>query len=369
MQDTGLHYVTYDPDALWQAMMEAYVGAGGEVLYPGNEKEILLRGVQQMFVQAFAGVDNGIRMATLRYAQRDYLKVIGEDRNCPYMEATKATATVTITFKSTGVAETITAGEALTEDGVMLYTLDEAVEDTGDARTVTTAITCSTAGAAGNGLLQGAQMQFLLQHPGVVSVVCAADAAGGQDDEDWEAYRERIRMKGLVSVTTGTEENYRSAAMAVSSVILDARALKIDATAPEVCVYLLLSDDTGAAAIIAAVEAALSAKDARPLTDHVSATLATKVSYSLEVEYGVPAGAGIESAVAAAVEEYTAWQNRSIGRAFDPDKLKALLYQAGATRVVFGSGSVFDGSSTIEYTEIDEDEVCSGTITTAVMSS
>lgn len=367
MQDTGLHYVTYDPDALWQAMTEAYVGAGGEVLYPGNEKEIMLRAVQQMFIQAFAGVDNGIRMATLRYAVRDYLKVIGEDRNCPYIEATKATATVTITFRSTGTPETIAAGEALTEDGAMLYTLDEAVEDTGEPRTVTAAITCSKAGAAGNGLLSGAQLQFLLQHAGVESVTCATDAAGGQDDEDWEAYRERIRMRGLVSVTTGTEESYRSAAMAVSSVILDAKPLAVADLS--VCVYLLLSDETGAAAILAAVEAALNPKTARPLTDHVTAALATKVSYTLAVQYGAPSGTSIESAVAAAVQAYTDWQDKHIGRAFDPDKLKALLYQAGATRVVFGSGSTFDGGSTIEYTEIEDNEVCSGTVTTAVMES
>lgn len=367
MQDTGLHYVTYDPDELWQAMMEAYVGAGGEVLYPGNEKEIMLRAVQQMFIQAFAGVDNGIRMATLRYAVREYLKVYGGGRNCPYIEATKATATVTITFRSTGTPETIEAGEALTEDGAMLYTLDEAVEDTGEARTVTATITCSKAGAAGNGLLAGAQLQFLLQHPGVESVVCAGDAAGGQDDEDWEAYRERIHAKGLVSVTTGTEESYRSRAMAVSSVILDAKPLA--ASDLTVCVYLLLSDETGAAAIIAAVTEALNPKTERPLTDRVTAALATKVSYSLEVQYGVPAGSSIESAVAEAVQAYADWQDRHIGRPFDPDKLKSLLYQAGATRVVFGSGSEFDGGSTIEYTEIEDNEVCSGTITTAVMGA
>ena len=367
MDNTELHYLTYDPDAILAEMMAAYVEAGGGLLYPGDEKEMLLQAILQIMVQAFAGIDNALRMATLRYAVRDYLKVIGEDRNCPYIEATKASATVSITFKSTGTAQTIAAGEALTEDGVTLYTLDEAVEDTGEARTVTAAITCSKAGAAGNGLLSGTQMQFLVQHEGVESVVCAEDAAGGQDDEDWENYRERIRTKGLMSVTTGTAENYRSAAMAVSSVILDARALALSDLS--VCVYLLLSDDTGAAAIIAAVEAALSATDTRPLTDQVSVALATPVSYSLVVEYGVPEGTSIESAVAAAVDEYTQWQNERIGRPFDPDKLKALLYQAGATRVVFGSGSRFDGGSTIEYTEIAPSEVCSGTVTTAVMGA
>lgn len=369
MQDTGIHYVEYDAGVLWQKMLEAYVEAGGDILYPGSEKEILLRGVQLILMIGLAKVDNGLRMATLRYAVRDYLKLYGEGKNCPYIEATKAKATVTITFRSTGVAQIIAEGEALTADGVVLYTLDEDVEDTGASRSVTVGVTCSKAGAAGNGLLAGTQMQFMLQHDSVVSVVCASDAAGGQDDEDQEHYRERIHDKGLVSVTTGTEENYRSAAMAVSSVILDARALQTDVDEPDVCVYLLLSDNTGAEAIIAAVEEALNAKTARPLTDHVSVALATAVSYSLKVSYTVDAGQGVTDAVEAAAAAYVAWQNGSIGRPFNPDKLISLMYQAGATRVTFDASSRFNGSATIQYTEIDPNKVCAGTVTAEVTTS
>ena len=73
MDSTELHYVTYDPDAIWKEMMLAYITAGGDVLYPGDEKEMLLRSVQADIVQVFAGVDNALRMQTLRYAVGDYL--------------------------------------------------------------------------------------------------------------------------------------------------------------------------------------------------------------------------------------------------------------------------------------------------------
>ena len=51
--DGELHYVTYDPEELWQAMVTAYIGAGGDLLYPGDEKEMLLRGVQAALVEGF----------------------------------------------------------------------------------------------------------------------------------------------------------------------------------------------------------------------------------------------------------------------------------------------------------------------------
>ena len=44
----------------------------------------------------------------------------------------------------------------------------------------------------------------------------------------------------------------------------------------------------------------------------------------------------------------------------------ALLYQAGASRVVFGEGSAFN-DGTVTYTEIPQNARCKGTITLAVM--
>ena len=43
MDNTELHYLTYDPDEIWAEMQRAYVENGGDILYPGDEKEMLLR--------------------------------------------------------------------------------------------------------------------------------------------------------------------------------------------------------------------------------------------------------------------------------------------------------------------------------------
>ena len=107
MDNTELHYLTYDPDEIWDQMIENYVEAGGDILYPGDEKEMLLRSVQADIVQIFAGVDNALRMATLRYAVGPYLDVIGELRSCARIEASAATATVTITTNATGKSDVL----------------------------------------------------------------------------------------------------------------------------------------------------------------------------------------------------------------------------------------------------------------------
>lgn len=364
MDDTELHYLTYDPDEMLRDMMLAYTQAGGDLLYPGDEKEMLLRAVLQIMVQAFAGIDNALRMDTLRYAVRDYLDLYGEKRNCIRIPAKAATATVKITVEATGKSGKIDAGTAITADGSVMYLTEDDITLSGIAQEITADVICARTGSIGNGLTDGTQMQSVAPIDGVVSVVCTTSASGGQDEETDEAYRERIRTFGLSSVSTGPQSQYESAVKAVSSEIIDARALRI---APgKVGIYLIHGSQTGLDALIKRVEQALNDVAVRPLTDQIQVAAATPVPYTLNVRYSHDGSANIQSLAAESVNEYKTWQEQTIGRAFNPDKLAAMLYQAGATRVLFGAGSEFNGGS-VEYTEIEASEYCKGNISLAVI--
>ena len=364
MDNTELHYITYDPEAIWDKMMENYNNAGGEILYPGDEKEMLLRSVLADITQAFAGVDNALRMMTLRYAVGEYLDMIGELRACPRIEASAARATVTITTLPLGIVTTLEAGTPMTADGEMYYRLVDDVPLTGYAQVLTAEIIADRTGIAGNGLLAGTQMTLAVASRSIDTIVVASDAAGGQAAEDDETYRERIRAHLITSVTTGPSRQYEAAAMAVSSNILDAKAT---GASGEVYISLILADQTGASALIAEVEDALNAEDVRPLTDTVIVSQATDVEYTLNVKYKSDGSSMVNAAIAEAVTEYQNWQDNKIARAFDPDRLMAMLYQAGCTRVIWDEGSEFDGGD-VEYTEIAVDERCKGTITLTEMA-
>ena len=366
MDDTELHYLTYEPDEVLTEMMLAYIAAGGSVIRAGDEKEMLLRGVQNAIILAFAGIDNGLRMATLRYAVGEYLDIKGEEKGCYRIEATKAKATITITTSATGNEVTIPAGSAVTQDGQTLYVTDEDITLPGTAGTVTASITAESAGAKGNSLAEGAVMQFILAFDGVTNVECATAASGGQNREEDESYRARIQEYGLSAVTTGPSEQYERIAMETSSEVIDAKALHGDDL--DVDIYLIISEDATAQTVIDAVEAACSPKDERPLSDHVTVYEAEDVTYTLNVKYSGADNLNLEDAVEAAVAKYQEWQDNVIGQTFNPDILKSYLYQAGCTNVIFDTGSEFDGG-TVEYTEIDPNQRCKGTITTAVMNS
>ena len=365
MADEELHYVEFDIQETWNQMMKIYLAAGGEPLYPGDEKEIYMRAVLAIATAIMSKVDSALRMDTLTYATGDYLKEYGLKRGCAFIEAVSAQATVTITFGMSGVSQTIPAGTQLTADGEMIWATGEDIEQTGLEQVASIGIVCQKAGTAGNALAIGTQMQFIGGVDGVSSVIVTAAGHGGVDAETEEAYRERIRNYGLSAVTTGPSEQYESAALAVSPYVIDAKALNDGAGA--VGVYLIIDEEASAADVKSAVEAALSADDTRPLTDNVTVYEATEDEYTLNVKVWYSGYAGIAGAVTAAVEEYQSWQDNKIGRAFNPDKLMAMLYQAGCERVQFidGSSGVDDD---VEYTEIGQRERCKGTISVTAVT-
>lgn len=366
MDNTELHYLTYDPDEIWLAMIQNYVNAGGDILYPGDEKEMLLRSVQADIVQIFAAVDNALRMQTLRYAVGEYLDVLGELRNCPRIEASAATARVKITTNETGQTGVMEAGTAMTSDGEIFYLLTEDLTLNGYKQEFVVEVVADRVGRAGNGLLKGTEMALAITNSAVKSIIVEDDAKGGNEEEEDDVYRERIREYSLASVTTGPERQYEAVAKSVSSEIMDAHAM--NAGAGKVTVYVILASDTGEAAILKSILDALSALDVRPLTDQVSVQKATDVPYTLNVQYISDNSSATSAAISEAVNEYKEWQDNTIGRAFNPDRLMASIYKAGATRVIWGEGSKFNTDGKVEYTEITENQRCKGTITTSAIS-
>ena len=106
---------------------------------------------------------------------------------------------------------------------------------------------------------------------------------------------------------------------------------------------------------------ALSAQNVRPLTDHVTVAAAKEKAYALSALCVQESGQNIKEALLSAAQAYLDWQNNTIGRAFNPDKLMAMLYQAGALRVTWKEESAFDGGA-IAYTQVDADTRCTGEV-------
>ena len=373
MDNTELHYVTYDPDAIWREMIAAYTAAGGEPLYGGDEKEILLRGVLAAIVQVFAGVDNALRMQTLRYAVGDYLDLLGEKYGVQRIQNEKARAVARVNAYRTPYAfDVIPAGTVMTADGVTFYETVSEIRWEDAARE--TEIVATEAGTRGNTLRNGDALFLTNPIDGVASFVAITDATGGTNKESDNQYRKKLYRSFGSFVTTGTAAQYESVALNCSQQIIDVVACEGDIPRygdgdSTVEVYLLLPELSipEVESIIQDVTAAITDANRKPLSDIVSVMTADKLSYLISINY--VAGTATPESVRDAVNQYYEWQNTKIGRAFNPDRLVSLLYNAGCERVTIDEeNSHFDGGVSIEYTEIEYHEACYGSVWTEAVS-
>ena len=369
MNNSEVHYITYDPDAIWEAIVAEYQAQGGDTLYPGDEKEMLLRGVQAAFVQALAGVDTALRMDTLRYAVGEYLDIYGEKRNCRRTDATYAQ--IRVHWSQDAAGETIIPeGTLVTPDGVIYYALDGAIDLTGGTSGDVTA-TCEDAGTDGNCVAAtGTPLNFSADVDGTGDVVTLTGylTAAGTDAEDDDTYRERIRTYGLSAVTTGTKASYESAARSANIAIRDALCKQtyayydtsahqwveydpdsqtVTQYATRACVGLYLAynpDEITEANAIQAARAEVNDPSKKPLTDLIFVHSGTVANYQINVTIGHTGD--ISEAVAAAVEEYQAWQDYSFTGEWNAERLTALLYQAGAESLTYTDTYVTIGGTT-----------------------
>ncbi len=365
-----LHYLTYDPEAMWREIHLAYLGQGGDPLYPGDEKEMLLRGAMAILAQCYAAADHAARMQTLRYATGEYLDLIGEKRGIERIAAVAATGKINITIKPGAAGHVLAAGTLYT-DGARTYQLSEGIAVPAGTENVTVSAdsTCTEAGSVGNALMAGTLLYPIQQDAKAISVIVTETTRGGLEEEADEAYRERIRTGGFYGATTGPAGAYESRAEAVSASIVDAKARR--AEAGEVEVSLLLEEgltEEEETQIQSDVLEALNGESARPIADTVTVRKAEEVPYELNILYEAE-GASTENMailLAQAADAYKAWQEGAVGRPFDPYRLLAALYTAGATRAEWDEASNLN-SGEVARTAMEAYQCLKGTITLTEM--
>ena len=102
-------------------------------------------------------------------------------------------------------------------------------------------------------------------------------------------------------------------------------------------VFIMADGSKPGAAMISGLQAYLSGKTIRPMTDKLTVKAPEEVTYSINLTYYInrsdsARAVAIQAAVAQAVEEYKTWQ-RTIGRDVNPSQLAAMVMEAGAKRV------------------------------------
>lgn len=320
-------YIDFDPKIVWDRMLAIYYENGGDVLSDGDEKNILLKSVLAMLTHEAWNSELVARRQTLRYADGEYLDILGENRGVIRKEAKKARVKAKITIIK-GTMNLIQKGVVFrgNENNIYYQTMNDiAIYNTDSANAI---LECTVAGADGNKEKAGNIIQPIYQG-NVLYAELLEDAKGGMEAETDENYRERIKYSMYENNKMGTKIAYETNTKAIDSSIIDANAIRMEDGS--VKVYVIIDEKADKAAIIKKAQESLNKKERIPLSDNVIVEQGVQKKYNLKIKY--KAKVGTAATIISAIDEFKNQIENDLGAVFDVFMLLSLLYKAGASEV------------------------------------
>lgn len=336
-----------DMVADFEAFMLQATGSKVSLGRASVHRMILYSAAAQIY-QAMQYVDRAGKQSLLKYSYSEFLDNLALLKGVTREPAKAATTTIRFTAAATRTLATpIPAGS---------LTVDVLAE-------------CTATGNAGNGLAPGEVSTIVDPVPYITSAVNQNTTEGGADVENDESLAERVYLAPGAYSTAGPEDGYLYHAKKYNAAIGDVVATS-DHEAGQVDIVFIMADGSKpGAAMISGLQAYLSGKTIRPMTDKLTVKAPEEVTYSINLTYYInrsdsARAVAIQAAVAQAVEEYKTWQ-RTIGRDVNPSQLAAMVMEAGAKRVTVTAPTfaavaatkvaALTGSATVTYGGLEDD--------------
>ena len=320
--------------------------------------------------QAMQYIDRQGKQSILKYSYSDFLDNLASFKGVTRNPAAAATTTVRFTLSAErDTATGIPQGTRVSTAGSIYFATDVYAEIPAGSTTVDVPATCTVAGTDGNGLAIGELTTIVDPIPYVASVSNTTATEGGAEIESDADLAERVFLAPGAYSTAGPEDGYLYHAKKYNAAIGDVVATS-DHEAGQVDIVFIMADGSKpGAAMISGLQAYLSGKTIRPMTDKLTVKAPEEVTYSINLTYYInrsdsARAVAIQAAVAQAVEEYKTWQ-RAIGRDVNPSQLAAMVMEAGAKRVTVTAPTfaavaatkvaALTGSATVTYGGLEDD--------------
>lgn len=334
-------FVRTDTDELVAALIAGYEQITGVTVRPASPEKLFIQWVASVVLQErvwnnYTGNQNIPSRASGQ--NLDALCELFHNVERPAAQAAVCTMRFYIS-EAQKTAILVPSGTRVTDisSGLVWRTTQDAYIPIGETH-VDVQVQCESTGIIGNGYAIG-QINTIVDlydyYSGCENITVSDDGADEATDEE---YYELLRASMDSFSCAGSIGSYIYFAKRVSTEIADVRPIR---PAPGyVNIYVLMQDGSIAGDEIKnAVLEACSQEEVRPLTDYVSVQDAETVDYNIDFTYYIQRGttksaAQINADVAAAVNQYIAWQQAKFGRDINPDKLREYLSSTGIKRIV-----------------------------------
>ena len=339
-----VNFVDVNPQETISAIIGGYEQISGESLADGDPRRLFLLSIAYIIIQQRQQIDASGKSNLLYYAQDEYLDHLGAFRNTPRLQSQSAVDTQRFTLSQLRPNNIgIPQGTRVTSDNQRFFRTSQPATIIAGQLSVDVPIEAIQPGIDSNDIPAGQINKLVDPIPFVQATANLLGTTGGRSKEDNESYRFRIYQAPTGFSIAGPEDAYKFWARTANSAIIDVSATSPSAGVVEVR-PLLENGEIPSQAILDQVDAALSPKTIRPLTDQVQVLAPNIVGFDIDLTYFIrtidsPSAPLIQEKVNAEIESFVQWQKEKLGRDINPDEIIFRLKKAGVKRVQFVSPS------------------------------
>lgn len=333
-----VEFLDTDTETIKNSIITIAEGILGRKLARADPLRLFLNSLALIIIQQRVAFNHAFKMNLLAYTEGDAMDHIGNFIGCDRIEATAAITTVQVTLSAVQNHTVIVpAGTRVATDDNVAFSIEKDIDVPGGTRTATGRARCQQKGNVGNGHDINAVKNIVDNVPYVAEITNITMTEGGAERESDEAYRERIHEAPEKFPTTGPTGAYAYYAKQASSAIVD---VAVESPEPgKVVVYpLLVGGELPGDETLALVKETINADDVRPLTDYVTVSKPSTLSYAVNIVYYISRTdkadqLAIKQKVEQAVADYVVWQKNKLGRDVNRTELYYRIRAAGAKRV------------------------------------
>lgn len=324
-----------------QTMQEKYQELTGKklILHDADPMKLIAQANCLLLYQIAQYADRAGKMALLKYSYGDYLENIGALKGIQRIEGSAARTKLRFTLSIKRISTTvIPKGTRVTANDGIYFETEDILEILPGEMNGEAAACCKESGSIGNGYEPGSLTIMVDPVAYVDNVENISVSEGGADRESDETLAERIYLAPSAWSTAGPDDAYKYWVKTYDVGITD---VKVFSPTPGIVeIYFLMQNGAiPEKSMLEGLEEYLMKEEIRPLTDNVRVVAPVQQDYEIDVTYYVnesdrSRAALIQTLAENAIEEFAVWQREKIGRDINPDRLRKMLIDAGAKRVI-----------------------------------
>lgn len=331
-------------DRMVQNYQDAYYETAGEeiTLYPANEHKLMINILAGELFQAYEFGSYYFKQNFIRYMEEESVKNWGA--NLGYTPDAPKAASVMLEFglnESLDFSVTIPKGTRVTSGDNVFFASDEDVAIASGNTSVSVSATCTEAGKAGNEYAIG-QINIIADPTAYVSYVKNTSvSAGGTDEVNGDALKEKIYLFPSTYSVAGPNDAYEYFVANYSSDIADVRCVTDENAL--VHIYVMLKDgQIPDQSYCDAICNYLKMSENFPGTDKISVNAPDIVEYQIEARYYISSAKrsnemDIKTSIESTASEFVAYQYENLGIDINPNVLTGYAMVAGAKRIEINS--------------------------------